>query len=174
VYVSLADNITAIVKKFVEPTKYYGFYPYIVESFVGGRPNLRPIDATYDTPSLKSADRIPGFTGAEETFPIDTLVIVGFVGGNHARPFVAFTQATIPTAIVVTVNGVMSVKFAGSAVALVKNNALSNYLTALETYIAGIVANLATPAAIPALTTAFNAAAGPAKSAMPTQRLHAE
>jgi hypothetical protein len=171
---ALADHITAIVKKFVEPTKYYGFYPYIVESFAGGRPNLRPIDATYDVPPLKSADRIPGFTGAEETYPVDTLVIVGFVGGHHERPFVAFTQTTVPTAITVTVNGIMSVKFAGTAVSLAKFNALSNYFTALETYLAAIVAALPVPGAVTGATSAFQTAASAAKSGMPTSRFRAE
>lgn len=171
---SLSDNIIAIVKKLIEPTKYYGFYPYIVESFAGGRPNLRPVDAKYDVPPLKSADRIPGFTGAEETFPDGTLVIVGFVGGDPSRPFVAFTQPTIPTAITVTVNGIMSVKNLGTAVPLAKSGPLNNYFAALETYLAAIVAALPTPPAVSGATTTFQTAASAAKNAMPTARFRAE
>lgn len=171
---ALADHITAIVKKFVEPTKYYGFYPYIVESFAGGRLFVRPVDAKYDVPPLKAIDRIPGFTGADETFPVDSLVLVGFIGGDFARPFVAFTQPVTPTSITVTVNGIMSVRFVGTAVALAKFNALNNYFTALETYLAAIVAALPVPGAVAGATTAFQAAASAAKSAMPTQRFRAE
>jgi hypothetical protein len=170
---SLSDNIIAIVKKLIEPTKYYGFYPYIVDSFAGGRPNLRPVDAKYDAPPLKSADRIPGFTGVEETFPDGTLVLVGFVGGDSSRPFVAFTQPTIPTAIVVTVNGVMSVKNLGTAVPLAKSGPLNNYFTALEVYQAAIATAVGNPTLSAALTT-FQTAAGTAKSAMPTNRFSAE
>jgi hypothetical protein len=170
---SLSDNVVAIVKKLLEPTKYYGFYPYIVESFAGGRPNLRPVDAKYDVPPLKSADRIPGFTGAEETFPDGTLVLVGFVGGDPSRPFVAFTQPTIPTAITVTVNGIMSVKNLGTAVPLAKSGPLNNYFAALETYLAAIATAVGNPTLSAALTT-FQTAAGTAKSAMPTSRFSAE
>jgi len=168
---ALADNIVAIVKKLLEPTRYYGFYPYIVESFAGEKPNLLPVDATYDVPPLKSVDRIPGFTGAVETYLTGTLVIVGFVGGNPARPFIAFTQDTTPTTITVTVNGIMSVKNLGSAAALAKSFAVNNYFTALEVYLAAIAT--AEPVLAPAFAT-FQTAAGIAKSAMPTQRFRAE
>lgn len=170
---SLAENITAIVKKFIEPTKYYGFYPYIVESFAGGRLFVRPVDAKYDVPPLKSVDRIPGFTGVDETFPVDSLVLIGFIGGDFAKPFVAFTQPVTPTAITVTVNGVMSVKNLGTAVALTKNNALNNYFTALEVYLSAIATAVGNPTLSAALTT-FQTAAGTAKSAMPTSRFTAE
>lgn len=170
---SLPDNIAAIVKKFVEPTKYYGFYPYIVESFTADRLFLRPVDAKFGVPRLKSVERIPGFTGAAESFPIDSLVLVGFIGGDPNRPFVAFTQPTTPTEITVTINGIMSVKLAGSAVALAKYNALNNYFTALEIYLAAIATAVGNPTLSAALTT-FQNVASTAKSSMPTSRFRAE
>lgn len=87
-FLDLVERIVAAVKPAV---RFYGFYLYEVDKDDGARTTLRRVGEAGGNPDLPGMiDKLYGSHGITCVSTEASQVLVGFEGGNPARPFVAF------------------------------------------------------------------------------------
>lgn len=97
---SLSDAIKRSIKAFIrenDPRRdYANLYEYNVTSQSGALMNAKPAPSTknleppVDLPDVFGVRMRPSITGGVATYPEGASVLVGFVNGDPASPFVAF------------------------------------------------------------------------------------
>ena len=95
----LARLVDFVFARVASKTRYYGFYPYLVRSEIGTIPAARkleliPIDQKWGLPPITGVDKLHGIAGVYESLMEGTTVIVGFIAGDPAQPFVAQYNGT--------------------------------------------------------------------------------
>jgi hypothetical protein len=116
-----------IVDALTARTRFYGFYLYEANADPSpdphsgnpppvGTASLTAVEAFDGLPATLMADQlyIPkahGLPGASSSIAAGTIVGVGFIGGNPARPFVAFYLPGQPLPLEVHVNASSAIRF---------------------------------------------------------------
>lgn len=98
-FLALVERILEAIKPAV---RHYGFYLYEVVKDDGARTTLRRVGDAGGNPDLPGMiDKLYGAHGITCVSTEASQVLVGFEGGNPARPFVAFYVPTNPVSMLI-------------------------------------------------------------------------
>lgn len=98
-FLALVERILAAIKPAV---RFYGFYLYEVTGDDRTRVTLRRVDDSGGYPDLPGKiDKPYGAHGYTCVSTVGSQVLIGFEGGNPARPFVAFCVPKNPVSVLV-------------------------------------------------------------------------
>lgn len=122
-----SELFARIVDALTAPMRFYGFYLYEANADPTPDPHSSapPPVGTASLTAVESFDGLPaeiladqlyipkahGIPGTTSSLAKGTIVAVGFVGGNPARPFVAFYLPGQPTPIEVNINATSAIRF---------------------------------------------------------------
>lgn len=84
----LADALAAVALRAVECWRLLGVYEYRLVLLEGGLASLQPTSSALGLPVLRRVPWRPGLPGAEVEPSLGSLLLVAFVNGDRARPFV--------------------------------------------------------------------------------------
>ncbi len=145
---------------------YRGVTEYRVLGLEGKRANLTPVRASSGMPDLKRVMAYPGVPGCEGSVRAGSVVLVGFINSDHARPYICGFEhpegpGFVPTSITLTGSSFVDVGGEGAAT-LAKSAGTQTALNTLGTWVAACTAALA---ANPAYTSFQAAMVAPGSAA---------
>lgn len=99
---NLQSLVDAILDKVARRTRFFGFYLYEVVSDTHGKVELRRVGDAGGYPDLPGRiTKLYGSHGITCVSTVGSQVLVGFEGGNDARPYVAFYLTGNPVSMLI-------------------------------------------------------------------------
>jgi hypothetical protein len=103
------EEMRDLVAQWTRGTRFYGFFPYKVVDDTTGRPSLQAVGVVDGLPSAIFPDQLyldkaHGIPGTTSNLAKDTVVLVGFQGGDPGAPFVAFYLRNQPLPVSVEID----------------------------------------------------------------------
>jgi hypothetical protein len=133
-----------LVERLTRASKFYGFYLYEVQSDGDtAKPSLVAVEGPPGLPASVLPDQLAtskahGLPGATSTLVAGTQVLLGFMGGNPGRPFVAFylPGQTLPPSL--TLDASSTINLGASGLAAARAPALQTWAGLVETYLGAL------------------------------------
>lgn len=162
-----AEYLRSIVDNLTRKTLFYGFYPYRVLEQVADKVTVQAVSIVPGLDDQRFIVKAHGFAGVTETLSPGSIVLLGFEGGDPARPFIAHYLSGTPTLTTIDAGAVHvggDTPFPPVPVALA--NKIAQWVNAVEVW-ADLVDDVVTPL-MPAPQAAAYAAAIASRIALST------
>ncbi|MFT3773016.1 MAG: hypothetical protein QM820_47135 [Minicystis sp.] len=150
------EDLRDLVAHWTRKTRFYGFYPYKVDDEAVERVSLKAIGVVDGLPSevfpdQLHVDKAHGIAGVRSTLTKDSIVLVGFKGGDPGSPFVAFYLPGQPLPMSVQLDAQQTVKLGQASHPAAYGDLIDTALGTLRVALNGLLTTAGQPT-IPAFS----------------------
>jgi hypothetical protein len=108
----IVRGLRAFVREVFPRVDYYALYEFEVVAQSGDKLDVKPVDLTLGFPPMPRVPMLPGLAGGTPQLAPRSRVLVGWVNGDPARPYVSNYAATsadggVPTSVAIDADEIL-------------------------------------------------------------------